>query len=169
MSLGVITKRQYKRIAKNAGILRLKELDVPNVDYTFVTPDITTANKAVSWNGGGTGYHYTFPSGDSSPLTSEEVWTIPEDGLYFIYMSVWISPPGDNMQAGVVVSNAFKLFINDELLDSFGVFYRQELTNQFMVRLKKGTKVKCTYQHNNEGAMTGTYLQIDSFIQKFNK
>jgi hypothetical protein len=169
MSLGVITERQYKRIAKNAGVLRLKELDVTNVDFTYVTPDTTTANKAVSWNSDGTGYHYTFPSGDSTPLTSEEVWTIPEDGLYFIYMGVWLLPPGDNRRVGYVVSNALKLFINDERLDSFGCFYSQELTNQFMVRLKKGTKVKCTYSHDNGGAMTGVYLQIDSFIQKFNK
>lgn len=169
MSLGIITEEQYKRIAKNSGVLRLNELDVKNVEYTFLPFSSKSANKSVSWNSGDTGYHYTFPSGDSTPLTSEEEWVIPEDGLYFLYMGVWITPPGENMTAGYVVSNAFKLFINDKELDSFGVFYRQELVSQFMIRLKKGTKVKCTYSHNNEGAMTGVYLQVDSFIQKFNK
>lgn len=167
MSLGVITKRQYKRIAKNAGVLRLKELDVTNVDFTYITMSSKTANKSVTWSD--YGYHYTFPSGDNAPLTSEIEWVIPEDGLYWFYMRIFISPPGENMQVGYVVSNALKLFINDKELDSFGCFYKQEMTNQFMIRLKKGTKVKCTYKHNNEGVVPGAYLQIDSFIQKFNK
>lgn len=169
MSLGIIAKRQYKRIAKNPGILRLKELDVTNVDYTILAMSSKTANKSVTWHSGDSGYHYTFPSGDSAPLTSEVEWTIPEDGLYWLYVGVYITPPGSNEQAGYVVSNALKLFINNKELDSFGVFYHQEITNQFMIRLKKGTKVKCTYNHNNEGVMTGVYLQIDSFIQKFNQ
>lgn len=169
MSLGIITKEQYKRIAKNPSTLRLKELDVTNVDFTRLAMNSKTANKPVAWNSSDTGYHYTFPSGDSTPLTSEEEWVIPEDGLYWLYIGMYISPPGDNMQVGYVVSNALKLFINDKELDSFGIFYRQEMTSQFMIRLKKGTRVKCTYNHNNEGAMAGVYLQIDSFIQKFNK
>lgn len=167
MGLGIITEGQYKCTAKNPSTTRLNELDVTNVDFTYVTMSSKTANKSVTWSD--YGYHYTFPSGDNTPLTSEVEWVIPEDGLYFIYMGVWISPPGENMQVGYVVTNTLKLFINDREIDSLGVFYRQEMTNQFMIRLKKGTRIKCTYSHNNEGAMAGVYLQIDSFIQKFNK
>jgi hypothetical protein len=167
MSLGIITKGQYERIAKNPGTLRLKELDVTNVDYTYVAVSSRTANKSVTWSD--YGYAYTFPSGDSTPLTSEVVWTIPEDGLYWLYMSAYLTPPGGNAQTGYVVSNALKLFIDDVLLDSFGVFYKQEMTSQFMIRLKKGTRIKCTYNHSNEGAMTGVLLNLDMFIQKFNK
>ena len=168
MSLGIITKGQYKCTAKNPNTMRrLNELDVTNVNYTYVTAGSRTANKAVTW--GAYGYGYTFPSGDSSALTSEVEWTIPEDGLYWLYMSVYIMPPGSNVQVGRVVSNILKLFINDVELNSFGVFFWQEMTDQFMVRLKKGTKVKCTYKHNNEGAMTDVRLHADMFIQKFNQ
>jgi hypothetical protein len=167
MSLGIITEGQYKCTAKNPSTTRLNELDVTNVDFTYVAMSSRTANKSVAW--GDYGYHYTFPSGDSTPLTSEEEWVIPEDGLYWFYMGILITPPGENRQVGYVVTNALKLFINDRELDSFGIFYSQEITSQFMIRLKKGTRIKCTYSHNNEGAMAGVYVEIDSFIQKFNK
>ena len=127
MSLGIISEKQYKRVAQDDNVTLLDELAAPDAK--------NYANK------------YTYLENLSltdATIDFTKSYTVEEDGVYLV--RVKCAMVGGTGQTGLVISNSAKLYINNDLFDSVSSYYNWQWGYiEFVLPLKAGTVIKASY------------------------
>ena len=162
MSVGVIKKNEYKVTAKTGGITELKDLNIITGDINIW--DLLHGTQAV-----------TNELMQLSPTTATEIvgpeYTIPADGLYWLYCSCRLMHLTDTDTArALIVSNRYTIKINGTILPAFGTMVNEcDTLVQFAIPLKKGTRVQLSYWHDAATVNDGFRVNLFGFIQQLNQ
>lgn len=162
MSVGYINKGEYKITAKVGGMQELKDINLYTGDDSIW--DLLHGTQAV-----------TTEVMQLSPTNATEIvgpeYTIPADGLYWLYCSCRLMHSTDTETAGtLVVSNKYTIKINGTALPTFGTMVnRCDTVVQFAIPLKKGTRIQTSYWHDAATQNDGFRVDLYGFVQQLNQ
>lgn len=131
MSLGIISKEQYKKVAQNDGVTLLNELAAPGTkDYT---------NKFT---------YIDNISFTSAAINFAKEYTVEEDGVYLVRVKCTMVDGTEwPIQSGNIIPNEAALYINGDKFDQVSSYYNWQWGYiQFVLPLKAGTVIKATYR-----------------------
>lgn len=163
MSVGHINKGEYKIAAKVGGMKELKDIDL-------YTGDQIIYDLVHEQNYAGTKYVETFPLGTADTNFEAPEFLVPEDGLYYLSFRNKVFNPSLDYNRALVVTNALRVRVNDTILPSIFamVNYVNERVN-FVMPLKKGTRIQVSYTHDGSDANVGWNAEIFCFAKLLNQ
>jgi len=160
MSVGCIKNGEYKIAAKTGGNKELKDINLYTGNENMY--DLLHSSTAISSE--------TIALGTSDLNVVPPEYVIPEDGLYFIYTQAKIRNVNKAYGEALVVSNSYKITINGVTLPAYGVMVNNCTTlNEFLIPLKKGTRIQVSYTHDGNAGNVGWSVELYGFIQQLNQ